>query len=565
MFPLFKFRRIEMRSRVSILAVAALALSLTLASAGFAQQASTSGTDSTSTATSAGSASASGLHGSPTPFPAAPAADKNKKMPLSNAHIKPGTDYPHWELFAGYSFLNFRPGPAVTGAGEKMNGGSTSLAYYLNHWFGLEFDFGGYHTGSLNLGGPTNTREDATGYSFLGGPKFAYRNNSRFTPFAQVLFGADRGNQDMLRIGPSRTAFAMTAGGGLDIMITKHVSWRVVNTEYMFSKFTIPGSSTHQNNIRVSSGLLFNWGARPVMVNRNPTAQCSAEKQSVTTGSGEAVPVHVSASDPDGDSLTYSWTASGGRVDGTGADARWMENNAGAGNYTITAKVDDGHGGSATCSTDVRAVTPPPPPAPKPPVMSCSVDRGTVMAGERVSVTATATSPQNFTLTYAWRANAGQVVGTGTTVQFDTTGLAPGSYVITGRADDGHGQAADCTANVSVQQPPAPPQATKINECAFKPAVSARVDNVCKRVLDDVALRLQNEPKGTVVVVGFADPKDKRAAKLSTDRANNAQTYLVGKGIDKSRIVTRAGTGQEGAGAANHRVDIIWVPDGASY
>ena len=557
-----------MRGRVSILAVAALAVALTftLASAGFAQQqATTSGTDSSSAATTSTSAtSASGLHGSPTPFPAKPAADK-KTAAMSSAHIKPGTDYPHWEWFVGYSFLNFRPGPVVTGAGEKLNGGSTSLAYYLNHWFGLEFDFGGYHTGSLDLGGATNTNVSATGYSFLGGPKFAYRNNTRFTPFAQVLFGGVNANGDMLRTPASHTAFAFTAGGGLDIAVTKHVSWRIVNTEYMFSDFNIPESSTHQNNIRISSGLLFNWGSHPVMVNRNPVAQCSVDKQSVTTGSGEAVGVHANASDPDGDSLTYSWTASGGRVDGTGADARWTENNAGAGNYTITAHVDDGHGGSATCSADVRAVTPPPPPAPKPPVMSCSVDRGTVMAGERVSVTATATSPQNFTLSYTWRANAGNVVGSGTTVQFDTTGLAPGSYVITGRADDGHGQAADCTANVTVQQPPPPPQASKINECAFKPAISARVDNVCKRVLDDVALRLQNEPKGTVVVVGFADPKDKRATKLSTDRANNAQTYLVGKGIDKSRIVVRAGTGQEGAGAANHRIDIIWVPDGASY
>ena len=551
-----------MRSRVSILAVAALAL--LMAPAGFAQQTNTSGTDSGSgaTATTSGT-TASGLHGSPTPFPAAAAA-ADKKMSMSSAHIKPGTDFPRWEWFVGYSFLNFRPGPVVTGT-EKLNGGSTSLAYYLNHWFGLEFDFGGYHTGTLNLGGPASVKVDATGLSFLGGPKFAYRNNTRFTPFAQALFGADHGNADMLRAPASHTAFAFTMGAGLDIGITKHVSWRIVNTEYMFSHFDIPGGNTHQNDIRISSGLLFNWGAHPEMINRNPSATCSVDKQSVTTGSGEPVPVHVSASDPDGDALTYTWTASGGRVDGTGADARWSENNAGAGNYTITARVDDGHGGSANCSADVRVVTPPPPPAPKPPVMSCSVDRGTVMAGERVSVTATATSPQNFTLTYAWRANAGQVVGTGTTVQFDTTGLAPGSYVITGRADDGHGQAADCTANVTVQQPPPPPQASKINECAFKPAISARVDNVCKRVLDDVALRLQNEPKGTVVVVGFADPKDKRATKLSTDRANNASIYLVGKGIDKSRIVVRAGTGQEGAGAANHRIDIIWVPDGASY
>jgi outer membrane protein OmpA-like peptidoglycan-associated protein len=543
-----------MSRRVGVLAVAALVLML--ATAGFAQQ---SNTNSSAGTTTASVTTSSELHGSATPFPAKPPA---KKPAMSSAHIKPGTDFPRWEAFVGYSFFDFRPGPVITGT-EKMNGGSASLGYYLNHWFGLEFDFGGYHTGTLTFAVPTSV--NATGFTYLAGPKFVYRNDSRFTPFVDVMFGAAHGNVGMLQTANPQTAFAMTAGGGLDIGITRHVSWRAIHTEYMFTHFDIPGASTHQNNIRISSGLLFNWGAHPEMMNRNPSATCSIDKNNVTTGSGEAVPVHVSASDPDGDSLTYSWAASGGRVDGTGTDARWTENNAGAGTYTITAKVDDGHGGTANCTADVHVVTPPPPPAPKPPVMSCSVDRGTVMAGERVSVTATATSPQNFTLTYTWRANAGQIVGTGTTVQFDTTGLSPGSYVITGRADDGHGQAADCTANVAVQQPPPPPQASKINECAFKPAVSARVDNVCKRVLDDVALRLQNEPKGSVVIVGFADPKDKRAAKMSTDRGNNVSTYLVGKGIDKSRIVVRAGTGQEGAGAANHRVDIIWVPEGASY
>ena len=187
------------------------------------------------------------------------------------------------------------------------------------------------------------------------------------------------------------------------------------------------------------------------------------------------------------------------------------------------------------------------------------------MAGERVNVTASASSPQNFALTYTWRSNAGQIVGTGSSVQFDTTGLGPGTYTITGRVDDGHNQAADCTANVTVQQPPPPPQASKINECAFKPAGSARVDNVCKRVLDDVALRLQNEPKGTVVIIGYADPKEPRMKTVGKERGDNASKYLVGKGIDKSRITVRAGSGQEGAGAANRRIEIIWVPEGATY
>ena len=37
------------------------------------------------------------------------------------------------------------------------------------------------------------------------------------------------------------------------------------------------------------------------------------------------------------------------------------------------------------------------------------------------------------------------------------------------------------------------------------------------------------------------------------------------KASTRAGLLVRAGTGQEGAGAANHRIDIIWVPDGASY
>ena len=91
------------------------------------------------------------------------------------------------------------------------------------------------------------------------------------------------------------------------------------------------------------------------------------------------------------------------------------------------------------------------------------------------------------------------------------------------------------------------------------------MDNVCKRVLDDVALRLQNDPRATVVIIGFADPRERRPDQLAGNRGGNAVQYLGDKGVDRSRITTRTGAGQAGAGQANRRIDIIWVPEGATY
>ncbi len=54
-------------------------------------------------------------------------------------------------------------------------------------------------------------------------------------------------------------------------------------------------------------------------VNHPPTASCSADKSSVFVDSGDTVAVTSQASDPDGDTLTYNWTATGGKVDGTWA------------------------------------------------------------------------------------------------------------------------------------------------------------------------------------------------------------------------------------------------------
>jgi outer membrane protein OmpA-like peptidoglycan-associated protein len=335
--------------------------------------------------------------------------------------------------------------------------------------------------------------------------------------------------------------------------------WRSVAVDLGYRYMLNLGDVNDRHGFVIKLGVA-SWPENAPPPNRPPVASCSAEKSSVYTGSSDVVTVRVQASDPDGDPLTYNWTATGGRVDGSGTEVRWNSAGTAAGTYTINVRVDDGRGGTASCGVDVK-VEPRPN---RPPTMTCSAERSSVLIGERVRINAVASDPDGDPLTYGWRTNGGQIVGSGASVQLDTTGLSAGRYTVTGRVDDGRGGAADCSTSVDVQAPPPPPQASKINECNFRTG-SGRVDNVCKRILDDVALRLKNEPRATVVIVGYADPAEPRAAKLAQQRGDNTVKYLGEKGIDQSRATVRTATGQKGADKANRRIDVIFVPEGATY
>jgi len=54
----------------------------------------------------------------------------------------------------------------------------------------------------------------------------------------------------------------MTAGGGLDIKMSKHVSFRPVQIEYFLTRLHDYRSATDntQNNIRYSAGFNFTFG-----------------------------------------------------------------------------------------------------------------------------------------------------------------------------------------------------------------------------------------------------------------------------------------------------------------
>jgi outer membrane protein OmpA-like peptidoglycan-associated protein len=300
------------------------------------------------------------------------------------------------------------------------------------------------------------------------------------------------------------------------------------------------------------------WPEKPLPPD-SVTATCSADKTSVMEGSNDFVTATVAATDANGRPLNYSWTASGGKIIGTGPYVRWDSTGVVGGSYSLTARVDNGAGKGASCSSSVAVQ---PKPAAAAPTMSCSANPATVIAGERPTITATVNDASGTPLTYTWQANAGQIIGSGASVQFDTSGLAPATYTVTGRAENGVHSACDCSTTVTVQAPAPPPEASKISECAFA-LNSARADNVCKRTLDDVAVRLQTDAKAKIVVVGYAEPKERRSQKLATERADSAKKYLnEKKSVDTSRVEVRTNTD---AGKQGRRVEIILVPDGATF
>jgi outer membrane protein OmpA-like peptidoglycan-associated protein len=101
----------------------------------------------------------------------------------------------------------------------------------------------------------------------------------------------------------------------------------------------------------------------------------------------------------------------------------------------------------------------------------------------------------------------------------------------------------------------------------------ARLNNVDKACLDDVATRLRSDPRSRVIVIGHADSGERMPEVLARRRAEAVRDYLVReRGIEESRITVRSAaatkpldTGTDAAARArNRRVEIWFVPEGAT-
>ena len=93
-----------------------------------------------------------------------------------------------------------------------------------------------------------------------------------------------------------------------------------------------------------------------------PTISCTANPTTIKPG--DTSTVTAQGVSPQNRPLTYSYTASGGTISGTGTTATYSSTGAPTGPVQITCTVSDDKGHTASANTSVTIEAPPPPPQP---------------------------------------------------------------------------------------------------------------------------------------------------------------------------------------------------------
>ena len=464
---------------------------------------------------------------------------------------------PRFEVAGMFSYINFCPCEL-----RNFNelGATGSLAYNVNRWVGIVGEVGTYRFDRqvFVLDPTTNTQVPATFsgnmQTYLFGPRLNLRRFDHFVPFAEVLFGAAHASSQMTGAS-AQGSFAMAAGGGVDVVLTRYLTWRFFEADYLMTNFSGPllSPSARQNNFRIGTGMVIRWAypPAPAKPNHPPVAACSAAQPSVYEGTTAPIAIHVDATDADNDPLTYSYTATGGTVDGTGPDVRWNPSGLAIGNYTVNAKVDDGRGGNASCAVDVAVAKRPN----QPPVISCAPERNPINAGQKVNIVSTASDPDGDPLTFSYVTTGGQISGTGPTASFDSTGLAPGNYSITCTADDGRGGHTSAPTAVTVQEQPEIKQLEarlSLHDIYFPTAqptvarpnggILPSQQKTLEALVSDFTRYLTYKPDAHLILAGHADIRGTKEynMKLSERRVERVKSYLVEHGVPADHLDTKA-------------------------
>jgi hypothetical protein len=483
---------------------------------------------------------------------------------LSAVTVAQDVETPKDEIFVGYQWLH--PGGTVPSPFGNFNaptgmklpdmpaGFGAAYTYNFQKFFGLEGDFG------------HNWDNYETTISV--GPKAIYRTDDA-NYFLHTLLSYNRLGVSGL---PNGNGIGAILGGGMDLKITHLFYLRIFEADYVWGRqnYSSVVSSAFPDlrrvsleGIRLRTGLVFNFGY-PAAV--TPSASCSVQPGEVMQGEPITATATTANFNPK-HTLNYAWSGTGGKVTGKDNTASIDTTGVAGGSYAVTSTVTDPkvkNGGQATCTANYTVKEPPK----NPPTMSCSANPSSLQAGGSSTITCTCSSPDSVPVTVGnWTATSGTVTGSDNTGTLNTTGASPGPVTVSATCTDSRGLSTPASTQVTVENPPPPPpQASKLTDCDFANMAKIkkpwRVDNECKGKLDDVAKNLQQNADNKLVIVGNAEPTEKRP-NLAAERAVNSKAYLTSGeaklGIDPNRVECRTGT------AGTMSAEYWIVPAGATF
>jgi hypothetical protein len=265
-----------------------------------------------------------------------------------------------------------------------------------------------------------------------------------------------------------------------------------------------------------------------------PTVSCSANPAALTLGG--SVAITAVASSPEGRPLTYSWSASSGTITGTGNVATLNTSGAPAGTITVTCKVVDSQGLTASAMTAVTVNAP----ASSPPTISCSASPKAVALGGMATITAVATSPEGRPLTYSWSASSGTISGSDNVATLNTSGAAAGTITVTCRVADDQGRSTSATTAVTIN---AVESATPTISCSANPSV---INQGGTAVITAAASSPQNLP----LTYSYSTP----AGSIS---GTGATATLETSGASAGTVSVTCTVDQQGGGTASATANVL--------
>jgi outer membrane immunogenic protein len=154
---------------------------------------------------------------------------------------------------ANYTYVrtNVLPGCSCV----NMNGGGAQVEYGFRPHLALLGDFTATHSGGI-----TSEGYDLTQFTFAGGVRYRPALGLRLLhPFGDLLFGGAHTtgslSPDNTGYGGS-TAFAFQTGGGVELRLSHRLTLVPIQADYLLTTFS-NGADNHQNDLRISAGLLF--------------------------------------------------------------------------------------------------------------------------------------------------------------------------------------------------------------------------------------------------------------------------------------------------------------------